>query len=134
MKTKCWMDATVSWLWNWRGYHFTKTTSIEWVDMFGDEPTNDTLLTWVVSKNLHRRHLTTSQRATVAVEMETLFAEEAKKRQATSTGGKVPKLKANLPDAATGQAIRDKAAAAMQVSPRLRAGRQETQEGRPKGF
>jgi hypothetical protein len=36
-------------------------------------------LTFVVSSNLYRRHLTASQRATVVVEIEPLLAEEAKK-------------------------------------------------------
>jgi hypothetical protein len=70
----------------------------------------DSPLAWIVSKNLHRRHLTTSQRATVAVEMETLFAEEAKKRM---LAGKKPDPSTN---SGQGKAS-EKAAAAMQVSP-----------------
>lgn len=35
---------------------------------------------WIVSHNLHRRHLTVSQRAAVAVEYERVFAAEAKAR------------------------------------------------------
>jgi hypothetical protein len=42
---------------------------------------NGSLVAFVVSLNLHRRHLTTSQRAALAVELEPLFADEAKKRQ-----------------------------------------------------
>lgn len=36
---------------------------------------------YVVSKNLHRRHLTTGQKSTIAVEMIPLLREEARVRQ-----------------------------------------------------
>jgi hypothetical protein len=38
---------------------------------------------YVVSKNIHRRHLTTSQRAAIAAEMMPMLREEARKRQST---------------------------------------------------
>lgn len=66
---------------------------------------------WVLSQNLHRRHLTATQRAFVAVEAEKLFAVEAKQRQ--SEGAKV---QAKLPEP-VGQA-RAQAAKACDVSPR----------------
>jgi hypothetical protein len=55
---------------------------------------------YVVSANLYRRHLTTSQRATIAAEMIPMLQEEAKKRQATSTGGcyGAKPLQAKLPE------------------------------------
>lgn len=43
-------------------------------------------LEWVISSNLHRRHLTGSQKAVLALEMLPLLEEEAKERQRLSTG------------------------------------------------
>jgi hypothetical protein len=42
---------------------------------------NGSLVDFVVSVNLHRRHLTPSQRAIVALEIEPLLAQEARKRR-----------------------------------------------------
>ena len=42
-------------------------------------------VTFVVSKNLHRRHLTISQRAAIALQVVPMLAEEAKKRQGART-------------------------------------------------
>ena len=65
---------------------------------------------WVLSQNLHRRHLTTTQRAFVGVEAEKLFAIEAKQRQ--SLGAQV---RTKLPEPSKGRA-RDQAAKAVGVS------------------
>jgi len=64
----------------------------------------------VISWNLHRRHLSTSQRAALAVDLEPMFKEEAKKRM---LAGKADP-KANLPQGQT----RDQAAEVMKVSGR----------------
>jgi len=42
---------------------------------------------WVLSANLHRRHLTAAQRAKVGLAVEALYAAEAKERQRASGGG-----------------------------------------------
>src|SRR4051812_8168978 len=73
---------------------------------------------WVVSQNLHRRHLDASQRAMVAVGLLPLFEEEAKERQRAG-GGDKKSDRANLPEpiVSAGRA-RDQAAAAVSVSAR----------------
>lgn len=43
-------------------------------------------ITFVLQENLHRRHLTSSQKAVIALELETVLAEEAKKRQQEAGG------------------------------------------------
>lgn len=84
---------------------------IQWRDVY--EYADDNVLAWVVSKNLHRRHLTTSQRAAIAAELVNAFAEEAKQRQGTRTD-----IKASLPESSKAQA-REQAAKVMHVSPRI---------------
>lgn len=67
---------------------------------------------YVLSANLHRRHLDTTDKAKVALAVEKIYAAEAKKRQGARTD-----IKAELPESSKGQA-RDKAADAVGVSPR----------------
>jgi N6-adenosine-specific RNA methylase IME4 len=52
---------------------------------------NGSLVSFVISLNLHRRHLTSSQKAAIATEIEPILAKEAKKRQ-----GKRTDLKPNI--------------------------------------
>jgi hypothetical protein len=65
----------------------------------------------VVSWNLKRRHLSTSQKATLAVALKPMFEEQARDRQ-SKAGGDHKTLMANLPQADKGTA-RDQAAAAV---------------------
>jgi ParB-like chromosome segregation protein Spo0J len=88
-------------------------------------------LAFVVSCNIHRRHLTTSQRASVAAKLMPFYEEQAAKRlKATQAkpGTKVGKAGENLPQPSTADLwaadqerkdagrARDKAGAAMNVS------------------
>ena len=92
-------------------------------------------LAFVISANIHRRHLDSSQRASVAAKLKPIYEQQAAKRsKATQAkpGQKVGKGKENFPEPSTtselwaadhdrkqlGQA-RDKAGAAMNVSGKL---------------
>jgi ParB-like chromosome segregation protein Spo0J len=73
-------------------------------------------LAFIVSANIHRRHLTTRQRAMVAGKLKPIYEAQAAKRQTANLkkGSKAP-VPANLPEREKGDA-RDKAAAAFNVS------------------
>ncbi len=62
------------------------------------------LVAFIVSMNLHRRHLTSSQRAAIALDALPMLEEEARKRQATSTGGAAPQLTERFQEAGKGTA------------------------------
>jgi hypothetical protein len=73
---------------------------------------------WVVSQNIHRRHLDASQRAMVAAGLVPLFEEEAAaRRRSTQNNASAEAVSANLREQAHGKAT-EKAAAAVNVSPR----------------
>lgn len=70
------------------------------------------LITFVISLNLHRRHLTASQRAAVAVDVLPMLEEEARQRRGARTD-----LVEIIPPSDTGKA-RDQAAALFQTNGR----------------
>lgn len=72
---------------------------------------------WVISHNLHRRHLTTSQKAAVAVAYEAELAKLAKARQGQRNDLKSKKdIPVNLPECTKGEDSRDSAGDLFQVS------------------
>ena len=73
------------------------------------------LLAFVISLNLKRRHLTASQLAFVALDIERVEAELAKQRQKLSQGRGIKKAKQQIADLNKGQS-RDKAAKAVGVN------------------
>ena len=118
------------------------------VEFVGDDPAS-----FVVSKNIHRRHLTATQRAAIAAEFMPHFQEEAKKRKlagrgADGSGGRGKKkvgnhrekipgglpAESNQDNASELGRARDKAAKAMDVNPRYVSEAKTIKERAPKEF
>ena len=72
----------------------------------------DEALMWMISTQLGRRNLTTYQKGVLALKFEPLLREQAKERQATSTGGNNPRLVQNSSQAGEGEKTRQKLAEA----------------------
>lgn len=95
-----WYDGKTSWIIDGRNRYRAcwaagvKTRFLDWgTENIGGE----VVLNWIVSLNLHRRHLTDDQRAMVAANLIPLLEAEAKKRKAGGQGGVL--LRAESPEA-----------------------------------
>jgi hypothetical protein len=89
-------------------------------------------LAFVVSLNLHRRHLTPSQRAFVAKDMLPFYEEEARERQvATLKQGTESPVTEKIQEREKGEAA-EKAAAAAHVNPRYVYDAKKLSEKAPK--
>jgi len=100
----------------------------EFNDFDGDDP-----ITFVMSNNLHRRHLTPSQKAAVATASLPLFEEQAKARQ-KDHGGTAPGKKNNTSGNNSGSDARDQAAKAVGVNPRYVSDAKKIKEEAPEEF
>ena len=101
------------------------------VEYEGDSP-----VSFVISVNLQRRQLDTTQRACIAVEFLPLLAVEAKKKQeeAGKKYGRGQKVEANLPQPIRAEQSRDQAAAVVSVSPRMVQYAKEIKAKNPEAF
>jgi ParB-like chromosome segregation protein Spo0J len=111
-------------IWVWQGKVIDGRNRLKACEQLGIDPIlrewdgQGSLVSFVISLNLHRRHLDASQRALIGAKIKAQFEEEARQRQTTSTGGSSPQLLANLPKAGPVHA-RKLAAETVNVSSRL---------------
>ena len=93
-------------------------------------------VTFVISANIKRRQLDASQRACVAVEIEPMFAVEAKKRYDETVGRPSKQSEANLPQIKSKRKdqARDHAAKVVSVSPRMMQYAKEIEVKNPEAF
>lgn len=97
-------------------------------------------LAWVISKNVKRRHLTPSQRATVAVESLPMFEREAKERQRAHAGTAPGKAAGSNTPSTIGGSVSEKGEATAHAAKAAGASRayvadaKAIQEDDPKAF
>jgi len=84
-------------------------------DFYTFDGTDAELLPYVLSLNLHRRHLNPTQLGFVGAEVEEYYAAEARKRLVTSTGGATPQPLSNLTKAGGDKPVHARANAAEAV-------------------
>ncbi|MBU2321759.1 MAG: hypothetical protein KJ884_02245 [Gammaproteobacteria bacterium] len=97
------------------------------IEYAGDSP-----VAFILGANLARRHLDMGQKIALAVEIEPFFAEEARKRQATSTGGRNPQLVVHVPLAEPRS--RDQAASLVGISGKLVSNAKAIKQADPERF
>lgn len=106
----------------WRGSLIDGRNRLKACQQLGIEPdtceVSDDVdpLWWVVSANLHRRHLTQSQKAMIAAKLLPMHEQDAKLRM---TAGVKLDPTAEMPEGSTKGESREKVAAMVGVSPRL---------------
>jgi site-specific DNA-methyltransferase (adenine-specific) len=110
----------------------------------GGDGSPEALVTFVVGQNLNRRHLTTDQKATLAVDIEAALAKAAKERQREggARGGRAsgasrrgePKSTAIVPEPPPGERPRELAAKLTGASARYVQGAKKVKEKSPAAF
>ncbi len=70
-----------------------------------DFPDKDAAMFWMLERQLARRNLNSYQRSQIGLKYESFYREQAKKRQATLSGGSNPQLLQNSAEAEKGNAM-----------------------------
>ena len=70
-----------------------------------DFPDKDAAMFWMLERQLARRNLNSYQRSLIGLKYESFYRDQARKRQATLTGGSNPQLRQNSAEAEKGKAM-----------------------------
>lgn len=76
-------------------YHICEEHGIKCPQRERDFPSREAAKIWIIENQFGRRNLSPYDRSVLALKLEPLYAAEAKRRQATSTGGTHPQLLQN---------------------------------------
>lgn len=94
-------------IWTYKGEVIDGRNRLKACEELGIEPKTrewdgvGSMVAFVVSQNLKRRHLTSSQKAAIAADIEPMLAKEAKERQRAAGGNRVEKVDASKPASRT---------------------------------